>query len=61
VRNRRLRPPDRHPRARLARPKYFDAPRVPMAELERLLRSKAVLLPGVAVTLDIEQADGSVQ
>ncbi|MDP1984805.1 MAG: DNA topoisomerase IV subunit B, partial [Sulfuritalea sp.] len=42
-------------------PKYFDAPKVPPAELERLLRSKAVLLPGVKVRLDIEQADGSVQ
>ncbi|OHC65146.1 MAG: DNA topoisomerase IV subunit B [Rhodocyclales bacterium GWA2_65_19] len=41
-------------------PKYFDAPRVPPAELERLLRSKAVLLPGVKVRLDIELADGSV-
>ena len=41
-------------------PKYFDVPRVPPAELERLLRSKAVLLPGVKVSLDIEQADGSV-
>jgi topoisomerase-4 subunit B len=41
-------------------PKYFDAPRVPPAELERLLRSKAVLLPGVKVSLDVEQADGSV-
>jgi topoisomerase-4 subunit B len=41
-------------------PKYFDTPRVPQAELERLLRSKAVLLPGVKVSLDIEQADGSL-
>jgi topoisomerase-4 subunit B len=41
-------------------PKYFDSPKVPMAELERLLRSKAVLLPGVKVFLDIEQADGQV-
>jgi topoisomerase-4 subunit B len=41
-------------------PKYFDAPKVPPAELERLLRSKAVLLPGVKVGLDVEQADGSV-
>ncbi|MFA4969325.1 MAG: DNA topoisomerase IV subunit B [Sulfuritalea sp.] len=41
-------------------PKYFDVPKVPPAELERLLRSKAVLLPGVKVRLDIEQADGSV-
>ena len=41
-------------------PKYFDVAKVPPAELERLLRSKAVLLPGVKVRLDIEQADGSV-
>ena len=41
-------------------PKYFDAPRVPPAELERLLRSKAVLLPGVVVRLDVEQTDGGV-
>ena len=39
-------------------PQYFDSPRVPLAELERLLRSKAVLLPGVSVQLDTEQADG---
>ncbi len=42
-------------------PKYFDTPRVPLPELERLLRSKAVLLSGVAVRLDIEQAAGPVQ
>ncbi|MDR2000824.1 MAG: DNA topoisomerase IV subunit B, partial [Zoogloeaceae bacterium] len=41
-------------------PKYFDSPKVPQAELERLLRSKAVLLPGVAVMLGIEQADGNI-
>jgi topoisomerase-4 subunit B len=41
-------------------PKYFDSPKVPQAELERLLRSKAVLLPGVKVALDVEQADGSM-
>ncbi len=35
-------------------PKYFDAPDVSMAELERLLRAKAVLLPGVTVTLHVE-------
>ncbi|MEW5782898.1 MAG: DNA topoisomerase IV subunit B [Pseudomonadota bacterium] len=40
--------------------KYFDSPKVPQAELERLLRSKAVLLPGVKVTLAIEQADGTL-
>ncbi len=38
--------------------KYFESARVPMNELERLLRSKAVLLSGVAVRLDIEQAAG---
>ena len=41
-------------------PKYFDTAKVPQAEMERLLRSKAVLLPGVAVMLDVEQADGSL-
>jgi topoisomerase-4 subunit B len=40
-------------------PKYFDSPKVAPAELERLLRSKAVLLPGVKVSLDLEQVDGS--
>ncbi|CAB1370511.1 DNA topoisomerase IV subunit B [Denitratisoma oestradiolicum] len=39
-------------------PRYFDSPKVPLNELERLLRSKAVLLPGVKVTLDTEQPDG---
>ncbi|NEX61187.1 DNA topoisomerase IV subunit B [Noviherbaspirillum galbum] len=32
-------------------PKYFDSPAIPNGELQRLLRSKAVLLPGVKVTL----------
>ena len=31
--------------------KYFDSSAIPNAELQRLLRSKAVLLPGVQVTL----------
>ncbi|OWW19671.1 DNA topoisomerase IV subunit B [Noviherbaspirillum denitrificans] len=31
--------------------KYFDSSAIPSAELQRLLRSKAVLLPGVKVTL----------
>ncbi|MRR50046.1 MAG: type IIA DNA topoisomerase subunit B [Rhodocyclaceae bacterium] len=39
--------------------KYFESPKVPQAELERLLRSKAVLLPGVKVMLEVEQADGT--
>lgn len=32
-------------------PKYFDTPNISQPELQRLLRSKAVLLPGVIVTL----------
>jgi topoisomerase IV subunit B len=32
-------------------PKYFDSPLISQTELQRLLRSKAVLLPGVTVTL----------
>jgi topoisomerase-4 subunit B len=32
-------------------PKYFDSGAIPQAELQRLLRSKAVLLPGVKVAL----------
>jgi topoisomerase-4 subunit B len=36
-------------------PKYFDSPHVSLPELERLLRAKAVLLPGVQVTLQIEK------
>ncbi len=31
--------------------KYFDSPALPMAELVHLLRSKAVLMPGVSVSL----------
>ncbi|HEX2827329.1 MAG TPA: DNA topoisomerase IV subunit B [Burkholderiales bacterium] len=36
--------------------KYFDSPKVSMPDLERIVRSKAVLLPGVQVTLNIETA-----
>ena len=32
-------------------PKYFESAALPMAELTHLLRSKAVLMPGVSVTL----------
>jgi topoisomerase-4 subunit B len=35
-------------------PSFFDSPTIPQAELERLLRSKAVLLPGLLVSLAIE-------
>jgi topoisomerase IV subunit B len=40
--------------------KYFDSPTIPNAELQRLLRSKAVLLPGVKVTL-INGKNGETQ
>jgi topoisomerase-4 subunit B len=34
-------------------PKYFDSPKVPVEELERLLRSKAMLMPGTRVILRV--------
>jgi topoisomerase-4 subunit B len=34
-------------------PKYFDSARVPVEELERLLRSKAMLMPGTQVRLRV--------
>jgi topoisomerase IV subunit B len=37
-------------------PKYFDTPSVKRSELEHLLRAKAVLLPGVRVSLFDEQS-----
>ena len=40
--------------------KYFDSSAIPMPELIRLLRSKAVLLPGVKVTL-IQEKTGDTQ
>jgi topoisomerase IV subunit B len=40
-------------------PKYFDDATVPEQELRELLKSKAVLLPGLRVQLDVENADGS--
>ena len=33
---------------------FFDSPNIPVNELERLLRSKAVLLPGLEIVLSIE-------
>jgi topoisomerase-4 subunit B len=36
--------------------KYFDSGKVSLPELERIVRSKAVLLPGVKVTLNVEGA-----
>ena len=41
-------------------PKYFDSAELPRAELLHLLRSKAVLMPGVTVTLTHEKT-GEVQ
>ena len=40
--------------------KYFDSSTIPLGELQRLLRSKAVLLPGVKVTL-INAKNGDTQ
>lgn len=40
-------------------PKYFDSANLPMGDLERLLRSKAVLLRGVKVILEIEKTGES--
>lgn len=40
-------------------PRYFDEPTVAVQELERTLRSKAVLLPGVSVTLIKESEQGA--
>ena len=37
-------------------PKYFESPALPMADLTHLLRSKAVLMPGVTVTLANEKS-----
>jgi topoisomerase-4 subunit B len=37
-------------------PKYFDSPSVNLAQLEFSLRSKAVLLPGVTITLHLEKS-----
>ncbi|MBC8119018.1 MAG: type IIA DNA topoisomerase subunit B [Burkholderiaceae bacterium] len=39
--------------------KYFDTPDIPVDELERLLRSKAVLLPGTEITLTVEKSGGA--
>jgi topoisomerase-4 subunit B len=35
-------------------PKYFDSPNIPMSELEHLVRSKAYLLPGLTMALEVE-------
>lgn len=38
-------------------PVFFDSPKIPERELARLLRAKAVLLPGVTFRLEIERHD----
>jgi topoisomerase IV subunit B len=38
--------------------KYFESGEMPRAELTHLLRSKAVLMPGVTVTLHVEKSGG---
>ena len=38
-------------------PKYFEAAALPRDQLTHLLRSKAVLMPGVSVTLQTEKSD----
>lgn len=37
---------------------YFDTPRVSLSQLEHLIKSKAVLLRGVTVTLSVESNEG---
>ena len=37
-------------------PSYFESAELPRAELTHLLRSKAVLMPGVTVSLTVEKA-----
>ena len=36
-------------------PRYFDSPAISLPDLERTLRAKAVLLPGVKITLHVEK------
>ena len=38
---------------------FFDSPTIPIAELERLLRSKAVLLPGLEISLTVEATNAT--
>jgi len=42
-------------------PKYFESAELPRSDLTHLLRSKAVLMPGVVVTLTIEKGGTSVR
>lgn len=38
---------------------FFDSPLIPIPELERLLRSKAVLLPGLTISLTLEHKNAA--
>ena len=40
---------------------YFDSGDIPPAQLERVLKAKAVLLPGVRVRLETEDRDGNLK
>lgn len=40
---------------------YFGSPKVNVGELERILRAKSVLMPGVATMLRIEQKEGAFE
>ena len=42
-------------------PKYFESASFPMGELTHLLRSKAVLMPGVTVSLTVEKSGETQQ
>lgn len=42
----------------LPNPQYFDSPKINLKELESTLKAKAVLLPGVEITLVIENEEG---
>jgi topoisomerase-4 subunit B len=41
-------------------PQFFDAPHIHRPSLERLLRTKAVLLPGTCVALEVEDPNGAL-
>lgn len=42
-------------------PKYFDSPNVNVRDLEHLVRSKAVMLPGVELVLNIENSQREIE
>ena len=42
-------------------PQYFDSVRIALAKLRHLLRAKAVLCPGLSVSLSVEGASGAVE